>query len=431
MSKTLRIRSFQSPGSSWSSSSSSSCTIVVTAVTSAIVSISIANNYHQNKNVGTTGTPGRPSLSLCEGRPHHQQQQQQQQEDKVNIKGETETTKLIFLGSGSSTGCPVGECLFSLPSQQKKLGSSSSTPSCRISHLASQGNPKENKNYRNNPSFLIQHYHQGSYRNIIIDVGKTFREGAIRWFPKFNVQSLDAIILTHEHMDAAAGLDDVRSFQPNQTLIVNGQLSKKRIPVPLYLSQHCHNILSNQFPFLLPPKSQGNSIVSSSTRQQPSDDKTPKVQRDVAGFDVHIFQDFQPTSINGIMDIIPLPVWHGEDLISYGYAFSVQRKDGTNVNVLYISDVSRVPEETMDFIQRRLPPTDILIVDTLRWHGKHPTHFSLDEAMELRGIIQPRMGTYLVGMSCESFPPHDEMVQYLKETYGNVTFAYDGLSIPL
>jgi phosphoribosyl 1,2-cyclic phosphodiesterase len=299
--------------------------------------------------------------------------------------------------------------------------------------LASQGDPRFNKNYRNNPSVLIHHYHEGSYKNIIIDVGKTFREGALRWFPEFRIQSLDAIILTHEHMDAAAGLDDVRGFQPRRPGTDDGPPSRK--PVPLYLSQHCHDIVSSQFPFLL-PKNKTTNAPSSSCCSSDAPELVPVtppatiVHRDVAGFDVNIFKAFEPMMIEGLK-VIPLPVWHGDDLISYGFAFSVKREDGSFVNVVYLSDISRMVDQTFNFIQENLPPTDILVIDALLWNRKHPTHYSLQQAVELRDQIKPRMGTYLVGMSCESYPPHDEIAEHLKTTYGDVMMAHDGLCIAL
>ena len=86
---------------------------------------------------------------------------------------------------------------------------------CAVSKLASVGDPKTNKNYRNNPSLLISHRNNDDgmfksnsggnsdlapLRNVIIDVGKTFREGAIRWMPSHGIYNVDAIVLTHEHM---------------------------------------------------------------------------------------------------------------------------------------------------------------------------------------------------------------------------------------
>ena len=87
-----------------------------------------------------------------------------------------------------------------------------------------------------------------------------------------------------------------------------------------------------------------------------------------------------------------------------------------------------------------LPPTDILIVDSLLWDRAHPVHYSMKQAVELSQVIKPRLQTYLIGMSCDNFLPHDEMNKYLKEKYGNnkwdkklgaIAFAHDGLVVEL
>jgi phosphoribosyl 1,2-cyclic phosphodiesterase len=346
--------------------------------------------------------------------------------------------KLIFLGSGSSTGCPKPICTMvfeqdieGLTPEQKSFRSQLA-PTCKVSNLAIQGDPKNNKDYRNNPSFLIHHYEENgkatnTAKNVIIDVGKTFREGALRWFPHHQIYSLDAIVLTHHHMDAAAGLDDVRGFQKVEgmdRLLRKDDISgrPKRISIPLYLSRFCYADLSERFPWLL-PKSNIPYLPTNT-------DSSVVVKRDVASFDVHCFDDLRPFDAIGL-DIIPLPILHGEDLISHGFAFSVRGKNGKKTNVVYLSDISRMIPETMEFIQQKLPPTDILIVDALLWHKENPVHFSLDQAMELKDKIQPKRMTYLVGMNCDSFLPHDEMNKLLEETFGSVRLAHDGLSIDL
>ena len=45
-------------------------------------------------------------------------------------------------------------------------------------------------------------------RTVLIDAGPDFRQQMLRE----NVKKLDAIILTHEHKDHIAGMDDVRAF---------------------------------------------------------------------------------------------------------------------------------------------------------------------------------------------------------------------------
>ena len=65
----------------------------------------------------------------------------------------------------------------------------------------------------------------------------------------------------------------------------------------------------------------------------------------------------------------PFPVLHGEDYVSHGFLFG---PDGNKV--CYISDVSRVPPESMEFLQRQ-GPMQLLICDALTRSQKHPTHF--------------------------------------------------------
>lgn len=119
--------------------------------------------------------------------------------------------KLIFFGSGSSTGCPKPMCTMLFQDNDNNDDASTNKeelaflrnqfrPMCKVSNLAIKGDPKYNKNYRNNPCLVISHYEQGERKNVFIDVGKTFREGALRWMPVHNISSLDGIVLTHEHM---------------------------------------------------------------------------------------------------------------------------------------------------------------------------------------------------------------------------------------
>jgi phosphoribosyl 1,2-cyclic phosphodiesterase len=356
---------------------------------------------------------------------------------KCELKTEPNTAdkdhvKMIFLGTGSSTGCPKPLCPMvfqptarikssktnKLSDEQKQL-----FDRCKVSNLAIMGDPKTNKNYRNNPSFLIQKWDEDeqTFRNIVIDVGKTFREGALRWFPEYEIESLDAIVITHHHMDAAGGTDDIRNFQHLDMEEYRDSGRLKRIPTPVYLSKFCLINLRGQFPWLFPSPEQ--AMIK-------QDESKPAVRRDVASFDVQIFQDYQTVTVQGL-DIIPLPVWHGDDLISHGFAFSVPSKNGKLTNVVYLSDISRMVPETLEFIQKKLPSTDILIVDALLLEGNNPVHFNLEQAMELRDQIQPKGQTYLVGMSCDAFPPHGETNEYLKKTFGPVQLAHDGLVIDL
>ncbi|GKZ00117.1 hypothetical protein MPSEU_000965800 [Mayamaea pseudoterrestris] len=367
------------------------------------------------------------SMSIFDKQPSASKSARCEAEVNKNNNASTKETKqqqlqarLIFLGTGSSTGCPRPLCtmLFrgASPSHDPKV---KDYFDCTVSNLAvpfHANNPANNKNYRNNPSLLLQ-TENGCIT--IIDVGKTFREGALRWFPRYQIGSIDSIVLTHEHMDAAGGLDDVRGFQ--QYAIINDKESQQRrtkvVPMPLHLSQHCYNDLQQRFPWLLPQPASTIDAAAAS-----SDESKPVVQRHVATFQVETFEAFQPFLTNdGQLEITPLPVMHGEDLISYGFSFTI----GT-LNVVYLSDISRMLPSTLDYILDK--PTDILIVDALHEAESNAVHYTLHEALALVATIQPKQ-TYFVGMSCDSFLPHDDMNKMLAGKYGNVAFAHDGLEI--
>jgi len=344
-----------------------------------------------------------------------------------------QSNKLLFLGTGSSTGCPRPLCplLFTPsvdgreePDPKLAVLKRNLAPFCRTSNLAGAvGDPVHNKDYRNNPSFLIATEHG---KNVIIDVGKTFREGALRWLPRYQIRSIDAIVLTHQHMDAAGGLDDIRGFQ--KYVPVDHDVNKagnkeslhlnfKQVPMPIFLSEETLGCLQDQFPWLLPK----NKTEAAATK-----DGKPVVARHVASFDVTVFEAFQPIYPVEGLKIIPLPVMHGEDLVSFGFAFSV----GT-FNAVYLSDISRMLPETLEFIMSKLPqPTHLLVLDALLVDKANPVHFNLLQAMELVEQINPKQ-TYLVGMNCDSFEPHDIMNEKLRKQYKkhNVQLAHDGLLI--
>jgi phosphoribosyl 1,2-cyclic phosphodiesterase len=353
--------------------------------------------------------------------------------------------QLLFLGSGSSTGCPKPLCAIQFPtllddddddeSSASELSSSSlqlrrqMRAACTTSILANQGDPRWNKNYRNNPSILISHSnHQNDstdtnngMKHVVIDVGKTFREGALRWMPPNGIHSLDAIVLTHEHFDAIGGLDDVRGFQQHAR-----PGSRSVIPMPIYLSPICYKSIEQQFHYLVPKKQ--------APPPPPSNNNNVLVTRHVASLDYHTIEPFQPFVAAGLR-MIPLPVMHGEDLVCLGFAFTIQgdKKDDSTMNVIYLSDISRMLPETLQYIKESLPPTDVLIVDCLILERTHPVHFSLPQAVALIRDIQPRNGAFLVGMNCDTFLPHEQSNAMLRRDYPDISvqLAHDGLVLPV
>ncbi|RLD29610.1 MAG: MBL fold metallo-hydrolase, partial [Bacteroidetes bacterium] len=86
--------------------------------------------------------------------------------------------EVTFLGTGTSQGIPV-------------IGNDH--PVCLS---------KNTKDKRLRVSVLVQ----WEEHTIVIDCGPDFRQQMLR----ANVESLDAVLLTHEHSDHVAGIDDIR-----------------------------------------------------------------------------------------------------------------------------------------------------------------------------------------------------------------------------
>ena len=233
-------------------------------------------------------------------------------------------------------------------------------------------------------------------------------QAIIRWFPKYNIDSVDAIILTHGHADAMFGLDDIRSVQPTWK---NGHDESQSKPTVVHLSKDCHGVVSYTFPYLVPKE-----VVR-------KEEKDVGVKRHVASLDFKIFDYHSKFDAAGL-EVLALPVMHGEDLVSSAFVFGVESR------VVYISDISRMLPGTLERIKEK--PVDILIVDALCLTFKHPTHFSLEQAIDLCREVKPNKA-YFVGMGTQF--DHDEVNSYLskrsvKENI-DMQLAHDGLCIPI
>ncbi|KAL7435184.1 hypothetical protein ACHAXH_007413 [Discostella pseudostelligera] len=368
---------------------------------------------------------------------------------------------LLFLGTGSSTGCPRPNCSLLFNSNVnsnppisymavKDTYIQQMKKTCQVSSMATRGNPRYNKNYRGNPSLMIIHQNNDTlrgellddddsgtkeasmYKTVVIDVGKTFTESALRWMPQWGLTTIDAVVLSHEHMDAIAGLDDLRGFQMQP--IRNPKTGiPEQTPISVYLSQTCLKALRAQFFYLFPTVNlnQFSSKVETVAvaGQSVASDGT-SIRRHVSKLDFCVVQNFHPFVAAGLR-MIPLPVMHGEDLICNGYAFSLNSGDGKKkTNVVYLSDISRMPADTEKFILDKLPPTDILVIDALTLDAMNPTHYNLKQALELVRRLQPKR-TFVVGMSCDLFLPHDEMNKELEKLDIQIELAYDGLLLEM
>ena len=115
--------------------------------------------------------------------------------------------KITFLGTGTSQGVPVISC---------------NCPVCK------SDNPKDK---RLRSSVLIEI----NNKVLVIDTGPDFRQQMLRE----NVDTLDGILITHEHKDHVAGLDDVRAYN-----------FKSKAPVDLYAETRAQKSIRREFAYV-------------------------------------------------------------------------------------------------------------------------------------------------------------------------------------
>lgn len=210
-------------------------------------------------------------------------------------------------------------------------------------------------------------------KRIVIDSGPDFRQQMLR----AKVQNLDAVVFTHEHKDHLAGLDEVRAFN----WIHGGK------PFPIYATEQVQRAIRREYAYIF---------------ETPPYPGIPKI-------DIHTI-DTTPFSAQGI-DLIPVEVFHHK-LPVLGF-----RVDG----FVYITDANRIDESE----RRKIRGADVIVLNALR-REEHISHFTLQEAIDLVGDLQPKMA-YFTHLS-HQMGKHADVESELPS---NIRIAYDGLVLDL
>lgn len=280
----------------------------------------------------------------------------------------TVPVRFVIIGSGGSS---------SLPNLRHVLQNDAG---CKVCHEAWE-NP-DSKNRRGNPCLLVTVRDPASEpQHLLVDCGKTFEEAVRRHFPRLGIQGVNAVLLTHGHADAILGLDSL------------------------------HEVWSH-FHYMLPVGSGSPSL-----RRRTS---TSRIATGLAPHRVADFQKFQPLSG---LQVQPLPVLHGGTYVCMGFRF------GAKGEFIYLSDVSKVPDDTMAILKST--QAEVLVVDALLKSGPHYSHFGLPQALELVRLLRPKRAL-LIGMSCQFDHFHDNQELFKLRSEGlHVELSYDGLELEM
>ena len=191
------------------------------------------------------------------------------------------------------------------------------------------------------------------------------------------IGTVDAVLYTHDHVDHVYGLDDLRPLC---------FLAKRKLP--LYCEERVEWRIRRAFDYAF-------------EEAPPAGGGVPDV----------FFERIttEPFDLLGAR-LVPLRLRHGPWTV-LGFRIG---------NVAYCTDTNGIPDETWPLLEG----VETLVLDALR-PRKHPTHFSIDEAVAAARRVAARR-TLLVHMSHDVV--HADVAARLP---AGVELAYDGLEVPL
>lgn len=264
-----------------------------------------------------------------------------------------------FLGTGTSAGVPAIAC---------------DCPVC-----ASE-DPRD-KRLRTSACLRYRDLH-GRERVVLIDAGPDLRQQALR----AGLTRVDAILVTHNHVDHTFGLDEVRRFNVVMDRAIDVYAEERTLAALRRVFAHIFDTASNIQPSF------------------------------VASLIAHRIEPGLCFELYGVR-VTPLRLLHGRlPVVGFRFDPAGTTTPDNPLPLAYCTDVSGIPPETWS----ELEGLRTLVLDGLR-HRKHPTHFSVGQAVSVARQVGAER-TFLVHMSHEVSHAVSE-----GELPEGIQLAYDGL----
>ncbi|AUQ57737.1 metallo beta-lactamase domain-containing protein [Phaeobacter inhibens] len=233
--------------------------------------------------------------------------------------------------------------------------------------------PDNPRNRRRRCSLLVERDGPEGTTTVLIDTSPDMRSQLL----DSGTGRLDGVVYTHSHADHVHGIDDLRMIVFNM-----------RDRIPVYADGDTQNALLSRF---------GYAFV------QPAGSPYPPIL-DLRSID-------GPLTISGPggdITLRPFEVNHGS-MDALGFRIG---------DLAYLPDVAKIPDSALAELQ----DLDCWILDALR-RKPHPTHLSLDEALEWIERMAPKRAV-LTNMHIDL-----DYAQVAAETPDHIDPAYDGMVI--
>lgn len=256
--------------------------------------------------------------------------------------------RICFLGTGTSQGIPVIGC---------------QCPTC------SSTNPKDK---RLRVALWIQ---TDNMEDIVIDIGPDFRQQALT----YNIPKVDAVLITHEHRDHIAGLDDLRPY--------NFRFQKS---IDIFALPRVCQEIDTAFAYIFHGNYPGKPQLNLKT--------------------IEAGEIFQPIA-NSNTTLQAIEALHGE-LPILGFRIG---------NFAYFTDTKYLPDTSLALLEG----VEVLVLSALHYE-EHHSHNTVAQAIALTEKIKAKEN-YFIHMG-HTLEPIEEASKKLPP---NCHFAYDGLVLNL